>query len=247
MQKVPRLAASLACGLAILSTACESSTAADFQLAAIDIDAECAFAQPFTIDAAQLQNQYFPIHPGRQWQLEGTKGGDVINLTITVLGATQVIGGVTTQVIEERETVNGVEVEVSQNFFAENSNGTVCYFGEDVAIRLPDGTTSTEGSWRAGDVSPTDPTITFRPGIIMPADPSVRMRFQMEGAPGIAEDEGRVTGSGQVKVPAGVYNETLRVREFNPLDGDVGFKTFAKGVGLIIDGDVELTSCTVGC
>jgi len=237
----------LACGLAILSTACESSTAADFQLAAIDIDAECAFAQPFTIDAAQLQNQYFPIHPGRQWQLEGTKGGDVINLTITVLGATQVIGGVTTQVIEERETVNGVEVEVSQNFFAENSNGTVCYFGEDVAIRLPDGTTSTEGSWRAGDVSPTDPTITFRPGIIMPADPSVRMRFQMEGAPGIAEDEGRVTGSGQVKVPAGVYNETLRVREFNPLDGDVGFKTFAKGVGLIIDGDVELTSCTVGC
>jgi len=247
MQKVPRLAAGLACGLAILSTACESSTAADFQLAAIDIDAECAFAQPFTIDAAQLQNQYFPIHPGRQWQLEGTKGGDVINLTITVLGATQVIGGVTTQVIEERETVNGVEVEVSQNFFAENSNGTVCYFGEDVAIRLPDGTTSTEGSWRAGDVSPTDPTITFRPGIIMPADPSVRMRFQMEGAPGIAEDEGRVTGSGQVKVPAGVYNETLRVREFNPLDGDVGFKTFAKGVGLIIDGDVELTSCTVGC
>jgi hypothetical protein len=81
----------------------------------------------------------------------------------------------------------------------------------------------------------------------MPADPLVRTRFQMEGAPGIAEDEGRVTGSGQVKVVAGVYDETLRVREYNPLDGDVGFKTFAKGVGMIIDGEVELTSCTVGC
>jgi hypothetical protein len=247
MQQVPRLAASLACGLAILSTACDSSTAANFQLAALDIDAECAFAQPFTIDAAQLQNQYFPIHPGRQWELEGTKGGDVTHLTITVLNGTQDIGGVTTRVVEERETVNGVEVEVSQNYFAENSNGTVCYFGEDVLIRLPDGTTSTEGSWRAGDASLTDPTITFRPGIIMPADPLVRTRFQMEGAPGIAEDEGRVTGSGQVKVVAGVYDETLRVREYNPLDGDVGFKTFAKGVGMIIDGEVELTSCTVGC
>ena len=246
MHQVPRLAAGLACWLAI-STACESSTAADFQLAAIDIDAECAFAQPFTIEAAQLQNQYFPIHPGRQWQFEGTKGGDVSQLTITVLAGTQDIAGVTTRVVEERETVNGVELEVSQNFFAENSTGTVCYFGEDVAIRLPDGTTSTEGSWRAGDVSPTDPTITFRPGIIMPADPLLRMRFQMEGAPGIAEDEGRVTGSGQVKVPAGVFNQTLRVREFNPLDGDVGFKTFAKGVGLIIDGEVELKSCTAGC
>jgi hypothetical protein len=212
----------------------------------MDIDAECALAQTFTTDPAALQNQYFPIHPGRQWQLESTKGGDVTQLTITVLG-TKEIAGVTTRVVQEQETVNGEVVEVSQNYFAENSTGTVCYFGEDVLIRLPDGTTSTEGSWRAGDASLTDPTITFRPGIIMPADPLVRTRFQMEGAPGIAEDEGRVTGSGQVKVVAGVYDETLRVREYNPLDGDVGFKTFAKGVGMIIDGEVELTSCSVGC
>lgn len=248
MQQAPRLVAGLACGLAILSTACESSTGADFQqLATIDVDvAECALGQQFIIDPTQLQNEYFPIHPGRQWELEGKKGGDVTHLTITVLNSTQNVGGATTRVVEERETVNGVEVEVSQNFFAENGNGAVCYFGEDVTFHLPDGTTSTDGSWRAGNVSPTDPNTTFHPGIIMPADPRLKMRYQMEGAPGIAEDEGRITGSGQVKVPAGVYNETLRVREFNPLDGDVGFKTFAKGVGLIIDGEVELTSC-IGC
>ncbi|HJS44426.1 MAG TPA: hypothetical protein VJ755_13220 [Gemmatimonadales bacterium] len=248
MQKAPRIAAGLACGLAILSTACESSTAPFFQLAAIDVDvAECAFGQPFTTEAAQLQNEYFPIHPGRQWQFEGAQGGEVSQLTVTVLNVTQLIGDVTTRVVEERETVNGGLVEVSQNFFAENSAGAVCYFGEDVTIHLPGGGTSTDGSWRAGDVSPTDPNTLFHPGIIMPADPRLRMRFQMEGAPGIAEDEGRITGSGRVKVPAGTYNQTLRIREFNPLDGDVGFKTFAKGVGMIIDGDVQLTSCTVGC
>lgn len=249
MQKTIRIAAGWTFGLAILSTGCESSTAADFQLAkTIDVDvAECALGQQVTIDPSQLQNEYFPIHLGRQWHLEGKKGGDVTQLTITVLNETQDIGGVTTRVVEERETVNGQEVEVSRNFFAENSRGAVCYFGEDVTIFQPDGTTSTDGSWRAGDVSPTDPNTLFHPGIIMPADPRLKMRYQMEGAPGIAEDEGRITGSGQVKVAAGVYNTTLRVREFNPLDGDVGFKTFAKGVGLIIDGDVELKSCTVGC
>ena len=246
MQKAPRIAAGLACGLAILSTACESSTAPFFQLAVIDVDvAECAFGQPFTIDAAQLQNEFFPIHPGRQWQFEGAHGGELSQLTVTVLNVTELVGGVTTRVVEERETVNGGLVEVSRNFFAENSAGAVCYFGEDVTIHLPGGGTSTEGTWRADDVS--DPSNQFFPGIIMPADPSVRMRFQMEGAPGIAEDEGRITGSGRVKVTAGTYNQTLRIREFNPLDGDVGFKTFAKGVGMLIDGDVQLTSCTVGC
>src|SRR5262245_15423223 len=262
MQQASRLIASLACGLAIVSTACDSSTASSSQLPSMDLGtgvdigadiavaadvAECAFGQQFTIDATQLQNAYFPIHPGREWQLEGKKGSDFIQLTITVLNATQDIGGVTTRVIEERETVNDTVVEVSQNYFAENIAGAVCYFGEDVTIYLPGGGTSSEGTWRAGDVSPTDPVTRFHPGIIMPGDPSFKMSFQMEGAPGIAEDEGRIAGGGPVKVPAGTYTETLRVREFNPLDGHIGFKSYAKGVGLIIDGEVELTSCTVSC
>jgi len=249
MQKAPRIAAGLACGLAILSTlACDSTTGPGFLIAAtaIEVDvAECSFGQAFTIEAAALQNEYFPIHVGRQWQFEGKEKGDLIQLAVTVLDATQLIGGVTTRVVEERETVNGEVVEVSQNYFAENSDGAVCYFGEDVTMHLPGGGTSTEGSWRADDAS--DPNNPFFPGIIMPANPGVRMQFQMEGAPGVAEDEGRITGSGKVKVPAGTYNQTLRVREFNPLDGGVGFKTFAQGVGMIIDGPVELKSCTVGC
>ncbi|HJS44431.1 MAG TPA: hypothetical protein VJ755_13245 [Gemmatimonadales bacterium] len=247
MQKALRIAAGLTGGLAILSTACESSTAAPFsQVARRDIDVdECAFGQAFTIEAAQLQNEFFPIHPGRQWQLEGEQGGELMQLTVTVLNATELVGGVTTRVVEERESVNGELVEVSRNFYAENRAGTVCYFGEDVTIFLPDGSTSTEGAWRADDAS--DPDNPSFPGVIMPANPRVGMRFQMEGAPGVAEDEGRIVESDRVKVPAGIYRETLRVREFNPLDGDIGFKTFAEDVGMIIDGEVKLTSCTVGC
>ena len=77
-------------------------------------------------------------------------------------------------------------------------------------------------------------------GIAMPADPRVGDRYQMELAPGIAEDEGRVVGSGSVTVPVGSFSETIRVRESNPLDGDKGYKVYAHGVGLIVDGSVEL-------
>ena len=246
MQQALRITAGLVFGLAIVTSACKSSTAPDFQLATIEVPVtDCAFGQSFTIDPASLQNEYFPIHVGRQWELEGMEGHDLVHLTVTVLDETQLIGGVQTRVVQERETANGVLVEVSRNYFAETSGGTVCYFGEDVAISLPGGGTSTEGSWHADDVS--DPNNPFFPGIFMPAAPRVGMQFKTEGAPGIAEDEGRITGSGQVKVPAGRFGETLRVREFNPLDGDVGFKTFARGVGMIIDGTVKLLSCTAGC
>lgn len=244
MQQATRLAA-LACGLAIVS-ACDSPTGPNPQFSTIDVDvSECAFGQPFTVNPVQLRNDYFPISPGRQWLFAGQERGDVIELTITVLERTETIGGVQTRVVEERETVNGAPVETSWNYYAENGDGAVCYFGEDVDIFLPDGGVSHDGAWRADDVS--HPGNPFFPGIIMPAHPVVRMRFQMEGAPGTAEDEGRITGGGQVKVPAGTYSEALRVREYNPIDGDVGFKTFAKGVGMIVDGPVQLTTCTQGC
>ena len=66
--------------------------------------------------------------------------------------------------------------------------------------------------------------------------------------PGIAEDEGFITNrTGKVTVPAGTFPQTIRVRESNPLDGSQGYKTFASGVGLIIDGPLSLVSCTQGC
>lgn len=237
MQQAPRLTTALACGLAIIA-ACESPSEPNLQFATIEVDAiACAYGQTFTLAS---QNQYFPIAPvRREWEFAGKERADQVELTITVLDSTKVVNGVTTRVIREVEVVNGDTVEISYNFFAETLTGTVCYFGEDVTIFLPEGGTSNAGAWLAvgGNV----------PGIIMPAGPRAGMRFKMEGAAGVAEDEGRIAGGGRVKVGAGTFDATLRVREFNPLDGDVGFKTFAPGVGMVIDGSVELVSCTHNC
>lgn len=180
-------------------------------------------------------NPYFPLGVGSHWVLEGVEGGALIRLEVTVLNTTANVGGVTTRVVEERETADGALVEISRNFFAEASDGTVCYFGEDVDIYENNQIVSHDGAWRADAPGNS-------PGIIMPANPRSGMMFQMEGAPGIAEDEGTIKNGGRVRVPAGSFRESIRVREYNPLDGGTSLKVYAKGVGLVNDNPVELVS-----
>src|SRR5690349_15706805 len=87
----------------------------------------------FVVDRTQLlatgASRYFILDPGFESVLEH---GDE-RVVVTVTNETRVIDGVTTRVVEERETRGGKLVEVSRNFFARDSNsGDVYYFGEDV-------------------------------------------------------------------------------------------------------------------
>ncbi len=181
-------------------------------------------------------NSFFPISVGHRLVLDGSEDGEAVNLVITVLAETEVVAGVTTRVVEERETVAGELAEVSRNFFAEAPDGTVCYFGEDVDIFENGEITSHEGHWRAGIAGAS-------PGIIMPAHPKVGDAYQQEDAPGVAEDRAEVTSLGDsVTVPAGTFTDTLTTLEDSALESGSGTKIYASGVGLVKDGDVELTS-----
>lgn len=180
-------------------------------------------------------NPYFPIAAGLQWTYEGEEEGEEVRLVITVLDDTEVVSGVTTRVVRECEWIDGELVEVSWNYYAATAEGTVCYFGEEVDIYEGGAVVSHEGAWRADDPASA-------PGIFMPPEPSPGVRFPMELAPGIAEDEARIVGIGPVRVPLDTYEDTLRLREYNPLDGDKGYKVFAYGVGMILDGPAELVS-----
>jgi hypothetical protein len=224
-------------GMVVLSAGCESTpTSTDDMLAtkATDLAVCSPGAGGFSTTST---NPYFPLQVGYVWDYAGDDDGELAELRITVLDETEVVGGVTTRVVEEKEWIDGNLIEVSRNFFAQASDGTVCYFGEDVDIfdEETGELISHEGAWRADEGENA-------PGIIMPADPEPGLKFVMEVAPGIAEDEGTVVGSGPVKIGETIYPNTIRIREFNPLDGDKGFKVFAAGVGLIIDGAVELIS-----
>ncbi|NIS28433.1 MAG: hypothetical protein GWN07_00005, partial [Actinobacteria bacterium] len=156
-----------------------------------------------------------------------------------VLDETEVVGGVTTRVVEERETEAGELIEISRNFYAGTEDGTVCYFGEDVDIFENGRIVSQEGAWRA------DAPGNF-PGIIMPANPRTGQTFPIEGAPGVAEDFGDVVAvNAPVDVPAGSFTRTVRIRETDPLEPDFDFKVFARDVGIVVDGPLSLVSFDV--
>jgi hypothetical protein len=182
---------------------------------------------------SQIDNPYFPLPVGQQVVLEG--GGLLVR--ITSLDEVLSVAGVETRVVEEYEAVNGRVVEISRNYFAQNEDGTVCYFGEDVDIFDEDGNvTSHSGAWRAdGD--------RFLPGIFMPGSPQVGQAFQQEIAPGVAEDQSKIVALGErTQVPAGTFEDTISMLDRDPLGGGEDVKVYARGIGLIIDEAAKLTT-----
>jgi hypothetical protein len=216
--------------------------------AGVDLDACAPGQNVFTLD---IDNPFFPLPVGRQWTLVGEDDGEIVAVQITVLDEVEPLyqGTLTARVVEELEWLDpngdgvldaGEELkEVSRNYFAQTQDGTVCYLGEDVDIYEGGVVVSHEGAWRAD-------TAGHAPGISMPASPKPGMTFQQEVAPGIAEDEAKVVGIGPVTVPAGTFRETIRLREFNPLDRGKGYKAYAQDVGIIVDSGLLLVRLEPG-
>jgi hypothetical protein len=142
-----------------------------------------------------------------------------------------VIEGIETRVVEERETEDGELVEVSRNYFAIcNRTNSVIYFGEEVDIYEDGVIVGHEGEWLAG-------VDGARPGIIMPGTVLVGARYFQEVAPGVALDRAEIVSlTATVQTPAGRFTRCLRTRETTPLEpGEVEFKSYAPGIGLIQD------------
>lgn len=185
--------------------------------------------------STQIDNPFLPFPVGHRLVLEGDESGHLL-VRITVLDEIETVAGVDTRVVEEYEAIDGRVVEISRNFFAQASDGTVCYFGEDVDIFDEEGNVSSHsGAWRAdGD--------RFMPGIFMPAEPEPEQAFQQEVAPGVAEDQSKVVSLGEVvEAPAGTFEDTVSLLDRNPLDGSEDTKIYARGIGLIVDESARLT------
>ncbi|HET6372267.1 MAG TPA: hypothetical protein VFG76_03105 [Candidatus Polarisedimenticolia bacterium] len=188
------------------------------------------------------QNQFFSLEPGHRLVLRGLEGKEqeLVEVQITVTNDTESInmpgiGNITTRVIEERETADGVLVEVSRNFFARcEQTNSVFYFGEAVDIFEEDGSITHEGAWRAGVGG-------AQPGIIMPGEFLLGSRYYQEVAPGVAQDRAEHVRSGlTVNVPAGTFHNAVLVQETTPLERSISTKIYAPGVGLIVDGTIQL-------
>src|SRR5262249_54737157 len=139
---------------------------------------------------------------------------------------TRVIAGVTCVEVHDTVTLDGVLAEDTLDWFAQDRDGNVWYFGESTH-ELADGLITTiDGSFLAG-------VDRAKPGIIMKANPKFRDFYRQEFDLGNAEDFAEtISLTAPVKVPAGSFQNCLQSRETTPLETDLlEDKYYARGVG----------------
>ena len=141
-------------------------------------------------------------------------------------------------------------VEITDDWYAQDSDGNIWYLGEATAEYKNGKVASTAGSFEAG-------VDGAQAGIAMPANPEPGMSYRQEYYKGVAEDKGAVitVGEEQVEVPFGHFNtDVLMTRDLVPLEPKVQeLKFYAPGVGPLLSvhtdgagGRAELVSYTPG-
>jgi hypothetical protein len=182
-------------------------------------------------ETAAQPNPFFPLVPGTQWVYTG--GGE--KDTVTVTGNTRVILGVTTTEVHDvvADETSQATLEDTLDWYAQDLQGNVWYFGE-LSQQFEDGRlASLEGSWTGGVEG-------AKPGIIMEAAPKVGDVYRQEFSLGNAEDAAEVLfTTGSETVPAASCNgDCVVTREFSPLEPDVEENKYYKnGVGTILEID----------
>ena len=185
--------------------------------------------QPYevTIDpadfAAVIDNPFMPLKPGTKISFDGAE-----RVEITITTETKTILGVPATVVRDQVFLNGELEEDTFDWFAQDRNGNVWYFGEKTAEYANGKVVSTAGSWTGG----VDGAL---PGIIMLADPRVGDVYRQEFYKGQAEDIGEVTGvGGSITVPLGTFTDILVTEEWTPLEPNVRErKTYVPGIGVV--------------
>jgi hypothetical protein len=199
------------------------------------------FRSTFSVDKAKLSNTgrgtYCILEPGYKLHLQAGKN----TLVVSVLEETKLVDGVTTRVVEERETAGGQLAEVSRNYFAiDNATGDVYYFGEDVDEYKNGKVTGHEGAWLSGVTG-------AKFGLIIPGAPKAGDRYYQESAPRVAMDRAEVLSiTAEVKVPAGAFKNCLHTKETSALESGTEDKFYAPGVGLVRDAGFVLVRVEKG-
>lgn len=178
-------------------------------------------------DPTSVTNPLFAITSNTQVVQLGREGDTVLRHEITLLPEIKTVEWdgqrIDTVVSQFVAYGDGEVLEVARDFFAQADDGSVWYFGEDVA-NYADGTLdNTDGTWLAGRDGP--------PGMIMPADPRVGDVYRPENVPGLVFEEVTVRSVTEtVAGPQGQITGALLVQELL-MDGVLEDKIFAPGYG----------------
>ena len=192
-----------------------------------------------SVDSTDIDNIYMPLIPGTTFYYEAETEDGLEETISEVTNSTKVIQGVTTVVVHDVAILDGLVIEDTYDWYAQDAEGNVWYFGEDTESYTYDDNgnlidTSTEGSWEAGaDVAGTGSVAEA--GIVMLADPENGLSYIQEFYEDEAEDMAKVSNlDAKVSVEIDDYDSCLKTKEWTPLEpGSVEYKYYAPGVGLV--------------
>jgi hypothetical protein len=184
---------------------------------------------------AVVDNPLLPFLPGAQRSYRKVEAsGDIETVDSTVLNVTREILGVPCTVVHVIERENGTIVEETLDYYAQDEDGNVWYFGELAMNFEGPYLHDLDGSWIAGEDG-------AQPGILMPGAPVVGDVYRQEFYLGEAEDTAGITALGvAVQVPYGNLTGCLTTYDFSPLEPDQSeTKGYAPGLGLVLEVDLE--------
>src|SRR5213592_4242737 len=180
----------------------------------------------------QVDNPYFPLTPGTTFISEGQTAQGFEHDEFAVTRNTRVILGVTCTEVHDTVTTDGELTEDTLDWFAQDRDGNVWYFGENTH-ELEDGLITTiDGTFMAG-------VNGDKPGIVMKAHPAIGDFYRQEFSLANAEDFAETLSlTESVTVPAGTFHNCLKSQETTPLETDLlEHKFYAPGVGNVLTVD----------
>jgi hypothetical protein len=179
---------------------------------------------------ASIDNPYLPLLPGTVFHYRSETPDGLETDDVVVTRDSKQILGVDVTVVHDQVFLDGELAEDTFDWFAQDTEGNVWYFGED-SKEIEDGqVVSTEGSWEAG-------VGDNAPGVIMLAHPKVGLAYHQELAPDIAEDMARVLSlKGSPEVSYGSFDNCVGTMEWSLIEHGVReHKSYCPGVGLVLE------------
>jgi hypothetical protein len=175
-----------------------------------------------------ITNSWFLLPVGREFEYEGETDEGMETIEIEITGETKKVLGIKTLVYRDIVWVDGEVVEDTRDYLAQDNQGNVWYFGEDVDNYENGKIVDHDGSWLAG-------VDGAKPGYWMKANPKVGDYYKQEFYAGEAEDEAKVLSVTEtVKIDLETYSNCLKIQDIVPGDPVVEYKYYCKQVGGLV-------------
>jgi hypothetical protein len=188
-----------------------------------------------------VTNPFMPFIPGTKYtyQVHTDEGDEVVEVTVTT-DTIRIIGVKCVVVTDIVKSNKGDVLESTLDWYAQDKDGNVWYFGEDTKEYENGKVISTAGTWKAG-------VNGAQPGIVMPGNPILGIPYRQEYLFNEAEDMGRIISTSEaITVPFGTFNNCIQTEEWTPLEpGVLEHKYYAFGIGniktIMIKGGYEVS------